>query len=180
MKLAINNLFDELKPTLNCKVKDMVLLIWPNENGISETDVKVNFSLEFENKKNGSYTFFIKADGQTPSIKKEKVKEDYKLTDLPLREKLWKNKSFWCSFENMDYEKFLVNKGSKYEKIIGSTLNRIEILYFDDKENSPTGIQLSFSSGDDIYCLPGLTIGTILEYLPDDLFPSTIQRCKII
>ncbi len=170
---------EALRPILHTKVERIILLIWPDENGISETDIRVNFSFKFANDSIESYTFYIDTDGQTPMFKNEKVLEQYNFTDLPKREKVWASPSFWESSENIVHERFSVNAGSKYEGIISTNLDQIEIFCFENTKLLPTGISFSFSNGDKFYCLPGITRGTILDYFPGDWFPETIRKINI-
>lgn len=178
MNSTLQELKRTLAPMLESEVTRMVLVVWPDEENSIETDVRVNLTLRMMTGKIESYSFFISTDGQTPVVKVEDVNVDYSISEFQQRKLTWQADHFWVSSENVGYEGFLVQPETEYGSIVGANLCQIEVICFQEGL-LPTGLAFYFSSGDIMYCIPGITKGTISKEFPSDWFPAPLENVAV-
>lgn len=175
----LNDLIKSLKPLLSNTVKHAYLLIFPDESGRHETDIRINFSLENSNGRFSDFTFGNEPDGQTPLIISGKLCPHYKFSELPQREIEWSKSEFWKHIENLDYEVFEIDPTSDLYGIIDRNILDIIILLFGNGNKKPTGIIFIFDGGPSVYSLPGATKNTISLEIHEDYFPEPIEYFSV-
>lgn len=182
----INTITHSIRALLNSRVKQIGLLVWPDEEGLKETDVNLYFEMKRKGVENTIKVFFgTGGDGESPSIDYE---EDYKgigkarpFSIFQDRVIKWGNDDYCNPDGSYSPELFILSPHSDHELAIFCNLELIgaSIICFREYELVPTGLVFEFENGKHIWSVPGICGNTVKTHVPPDYWPSPIFLEKI-
>ncbi|WP_298861676.1 hypothetical protein [uncultured Gimesia sp.] len=185
---SINTITHSVRVLLNTTVKNIGLLVWPDEKGLKETDVNLFFELKRPGAPDTIKVFFgTEADGESPSIDYE---DDYRgigpaqpFSTFPDRLVKWINDDYSNPDGSFSPELFILSPGSDHElaKFCNLELTGALIVCYREDAPNPTGLVFEFENGKQIWSVPGICGNTVKTHISDDYSwgnPNFLERIE--
>lgn len=169
-KINLNrcSLVVRLISVLGAKISKASLLIWPNDDGLLDTDTKLNLELELVTGVNSFITFGTEPDGQTPLIENELIDNPMPYSLLNKRVIEWQ-RSIFSDDGSCHVESFEINSSVEYQGIKNSIIEDIELICYADTL-APAGLKLTFSTGAIIWSVSAGDGNRIFTVIPEPWF----------
>ena len=179
----VDHIAQSLKILLGARLQQLGLLVWPNESGLDETDVRLHLAWTGADGEAKELTIGTGSDGQTPIIELEKWPDSlsFPLTSLSKRRYVWSEADFWSDEAPHAYELFYTqpDKRSDFNEFLGLQILRIFILVFASDRKAPTGVCIELAGGRRIWSTPSAYGNRISTSLKREEFPDEIIEIEV-
>ena len=176
---------DQLKMNLRLIIGATVtrvgLLIWPDGNGLEDTDVRLYLELRRTNGNDIAIIFRTSPDGQTPSLEWTRIPDGIPLSDLKNRQQVWSNDTFWTSQPFYSHELFLISPGcdEPLAAVNGQQIIAVFVICFAGDEQLATGIHLRFGNGTEVLTVPGSSGSQVITDSTRLCWPESVVECEV-
>lgn len=157
------------------------LLVWPDAEGLRETDSQLHIEVEAAVGTVREFTCSTASDGQTPQVEFEEWSHGIPYSKLKDRMKVWATSEFWNSPKGQSYELFETGDERVYGVGKNSIITAVFVVQFADAAADPTGLVIEFDNKTQIWSGPSSITGNFVSANPEDFeWPSKIELVSII
>lgn len=166
--------YDYIRSIVGGRVRRLGLLVWPDPDGLSKTDVQLHLEVECTDGICRELTCRTDADGQTLRIEQEHWSDGSPLSKLDERIAIWSLPEFWKHPDGQAYELFEAVCERNFGIGDGSTITGIQLVKFANDQEEPTGVVIEFDSKIRLWSAPSAN-GNYVSTNPEDfVWPEEI------
>jgi len=150
----MNKSYDCLRLIIGGRVRRLGLLVWPDSDGLDNTDVQLHLQIDCMDGIHREITCRTDSDGQTLKVESEHWQDGLPLSKLEERTKIWSSPEFWNGPSGQAYELFDVTSDRSFGIGQGSVVTEVNLVKFADDQSDPTGVVIEFDSGTRLWSAP--------------------------
>jgi len=172
-----------LRMLLGVRITQVGILVWPDEAGVDETDVRLHLAGIGINDERMELTIGTGSDGQTPMVEMESWPErlSFPLEELQKRKAVWSQKDFWSNEATHAYELFYSQHGERSELsgFLDQVISKVFILVFASDQSLPTGVSIEFAGGQKIWSIPSAYGNRVTTTIEKGEFPEEVVEIEV-
>jgi len=172
---------NELLKLLGLKICKIGIVVWPDSDGLEETDVKLYIEFLIPQDENIGVLFGTSEDGQTPSLEFSILKNGIPFSSYETMRKEWNVPNYIESQASISRVLFSFSLENKDElaSVIGENLSQVYLVTRAESVSDVTGVVLDFTNGKRVWSAPA-TYGNKVSMNIDDYWWSGIIKLRPI